>query len=188
MRHPISDEGGHFITESERVIYNSRLADIEGLLGKGDRIPAMEAAGPRDKIFFDPSRLKCGVVTCGGLCPGLNDVIRSVVLSLYHHYGVRDVYGFRFGYEGLIPRLGHKPLELTPEAVAGIYEAGGTILGSSRGPQDPAEMVRYLEELGIGILFTIGGDGTLRGAQRIAEEAMKRGLPHQRHRHSENDR
>jgi len=166
-----------FIRDSERVLYNSRLEDIQALIDQGARIPAMEAAGPREKIFFHPSELRCGIVTCGGICPGLNDVIRSIVLTLYHHYDVRRVYGFRFGYEGLVPRYGHKPLELTPEAVARIYEIGGTVLGSSRGPQDPAEMVRYLEELKIGILFTIGGDGTLRGAQKIAEEAKRRGLP-----------
>ena len=136
----------------------------------------MEAAGPREKIFFDPSQLACGIVTCGGLCPGLNDVIRSIVLSLYHHYGVKKVYGFRFGYEGLVRGYGHKPLELTPDAVSRIHEIGGTILGSSRGPQDPAEMVRTLADLKIGILFAIGGDGTLRGAQKIAEEAGRQGL------------
>jgi 6-phosphofructokinase 1 len=136
----------------------------------------MEVAGPREKLFFDPSQLACGIVSCGGLCPGLNDVIRSIVLSLYHHYGVHTVYGFRFGYEGLAPRNGHKPLKLTPDAVNRIHEMGGTILGSSRGPQDPAEMAKTLGDLNIGILFAIGGDGTLRGAQKISEEATQRGI------------
>jgi 6-phosphofructokinase 1 len=137
---------------------------------------AMEAAGPREKIFFDPSKLACGIVTCGGLCPGLNNVIRSIVLSLYHHYGVNKVYGFRFGYEGLVRRYGHKPLELTPDAVNRIHEIGGSVLGSSRGPQDPVEMVKTLADLNVGILFVIGGDGTLRGAQKIAGEAARQGL------------
>jgi len=136
----------------------------------------MEAAGPREKIFFDPSRIACGIVTCGGICPGLNDVIRSIVLSLYHHYGVQKVYGFRFGYEGLVQRHGHKPLELTPDSVARIHEIGGTILGSSRGPQEPSEMVTTLEDLKVSILFAIVCDGTQRGAQKIAEEATRRGL------------
>lgn len=162
-----------FIEDNERVVYYTSLADIEV---HQTELPAMEAAGPRNKIFFDPSGLTCGIVTCGGLCPGLNDVIRSVVLSLHHHYGVRKVWGFRFGYEGLVPRNGHAPLELTSQSVARINGMGGTILGSSRGPQDPAEMVRYLEELNIGILFAVGGDGTLRGAQKIAEEVKRRGL------------
>jgi len=173
---PSPMRGAQFIKDSERVVYHSALTDIKGLIDRGADLPAMEAAGPREKIFFDPSRLACGIVTCGGVCPGLNDVIRSIVLSLYYHYGMTRVYGFRYGYEGLVPRYGHTPLELTPEAVAGIDDLGGTILGSSRGPQDPAEMVRYLEELKIGILFAIGGDGTLRGAQKIAEEATRRQL------------
>jgi len=136
----------------------------------------MEAAGPREKIFFDPLRIACGIVTCGGICPGLNDVIRSIVLSLYYHYGVQKVYGFRFGYEGLVQRYGHKPLELTPDSVARIHEIGGTILGSSRGPQEPSEMVTTLEDLKVGILFAVGGDGTQCGAQKIAEEVARRGL------------
>jgi 6-phosphofructokinase 1 len=97
-------------------------------------------------------------------------------MSLYHLYGVKKVYGFRYGYEGLVPAYGHKPLELTPDAVNRINEIGGTVLGSSRGPQDPAEMVKTLQDLKIGILFAIGGDGTLRGAQKIGDEAARRGL------------
>jgi 6-phosphofructokinase 1 len=103
-------------------------------------------------------------------------VIRSLVLSLYHHYGVTRVYGFRFGYEGLVPRHGHEPLQLTPQGVNRIHSVGGTILGSSRGHQDPAEMVEGLRDLGIGILFAIGGDGTLRGAKAIADEAARQRL------------
>jgi 6-phosphofructokinase 1 len=176
-RIPSPMKGARFTRDGERVLYNSRLEDVRPWIDTRTDPPSMEVAGPREKICFDSSQLACGIVTCGGLCPGLNDVIRSIVLSLYHHYGVRKVYGFRFGYEGLVPRYGHAPLELVPEAVGRIHEMGGTILGSSRGPQDPAEMVSYLEELKIGILFAIGGDGTLRGAQKIGEEAVRRGLP-----------
>ena len=176
-RVPSPMKGARFTRDDERVLYHSRLEDMKPWIDARTDPPAMEVAGPREKIFFEPSQLAAGIVTCGGICPGLNDVIRSIVLSLYHHYGVSKVYGFRFGYEGLVPRYGHKPLELVPDAVGRIHEMGGTILGSSRGPQDPAEMVKYLEELKIGILFAIGGDGTLRGAQKIGEEAMRRGLP-----------
>ena len=119
---------------------------------------------------------KCGIVTCGGLCPGLNSVIRAIVLSLYHNYGVRTVYGFPYGYEGLTYRYGHKPIELNPVTVDRIHEQGGTILGSSRGNQDIGEMVDTLERMNIGILFTLGGDGTLRGASAISEEIDRRRL------------
>ncbi|HEY3277668.1 MAG TPA: ATP-dependent 6-phosphofructokinase [Syntrophorhabdaceae bacterium] len=173
---PSPMKGAHFTRDDERVLYHTRLADIRAWIDARTNPPAIEAAGPREHIYFEPSRLACGIVTCGGICPGLNDVIRAVVLSLYYHYGVSKVYGFRFGYEGLVQRYGHAPLELTPQTVAQIHQMGGTILGSSRGPQDPAEMVRTLEDLKIGILFAIGGDGTLRGAGKIGEEAARRGL------------
>jgi 6-phosphofructokinase 1 len=142
----------------------------------GSALPSLECGGPRARLFFDPSTLACGVVTCGGLCPGLNDVIRAIVQSLRHHYGVRRVYGFRFGFEGLVDHCGHEPLELTLDLVNRIHELGGSLLGSSRGPQPPEAMVDRLERLRIGILFAIGGDGTLRGAHAIGEEAARRGL------------
>jgi len=175
-RIPSPMSGVRFTRDDEHVLYHARLEDLKPWINKGVDPPAMEAAGPREKIFFEPSQLACGIVTCGGLCPGLNDVIRSIVLSLYHLYGVKKVYGFRYGYEGLVHRYGHKPMDLTPDGVNRIHEQGGSVLGSSRGPQDPAEMVRTLAYLKVGILFALGGDGTLRGAQKIAEEAVKRGL------------
>jgi len=166
-----------FTSDEERVLYASRLAALEESTAGGAPPPAMEVAGPREKIFFDPARIACGIVTCGGLCPGLNDVIRAIVMSLHHHYGVRDILGFRFGFEGLVPRYGHEALRLTPDGVNRIHHHGGSVLGSSRGPQDPDRMVKTLEELGVRILFAIGGDGTLRGAQAIAEVATRRRLP-----------
>jgi 6-phosphofructokinase 1 len=168
--------GVRFRRAEERVLFHSTLEGANAWLDRSAALPAMESAGPRRMLFFDPADLACGIVTCGGLCPGLNNVIRAVVLSLRHHYGVNKVYGFRFGYEGLVRRIGHEPLELTPESVHRIHESGGSVLGSSRGPQDAAEMVDYLKELGVGILFAIGGDGTLRGAQKIGEEAARRDL------------
>ena len=169
--------GVRFTRDDQRVLYHAELERAKAWLDRGLEPPAMEAAGPREKVFFDPLRLACGIVTCGGICPGLNDVIRSIVLSLRHDYGVHQVYGFRFGYEGMVKRNGHAPLELTPELVDNIGELGGTILASSRGPQEPAEMVDYLAELGVGILFAIGGDGTLKGAGAISGEARRRGYP-----------
>jgi len=167
--------GVRFTADNERVLYHARLEEIKPWIAEGLDPPSMEAAGPREKLFFDPSQLACGIVTCGGLCPGLNDVIRSIVLSLWYHYGVKNIYGFRFGYAGLAGRSGHDPLKLTPDFVNRIHELGGTVLGSSRGPQEPAEMAKTLRDLKIGILFAIGGDGTLRGAQVIAEEVARQG-------------
>ena len=165
-----------YVDDGERVLFHSTLKEAETFLKTDRKLPCFEMAGPREKIYFDPSKLKCGIVTCGGICPGLNDVIRAIVLSLHHHYEVRTVFGFRYGYEGLSPGYRHAPVELGPRVVDDIHQKGGTILGSSRGPQDVVEMVDTLERMNIGILFTVGGDGTLRGGQAIYEEIGRRGL------------
>jgi 6-phosphofructokinase 1 len=175
-RIPSPMSGVQFVSEGAHVLYHGDLREIESYQKAGKKPPCFEMAGPREKIYFDPSKLKCGIVTCGGLCPGLNDVIRAIVLSLHHHYGVRTVFGFRYGYEGLSYRHAHTPMELTPEVVQNIHQQGGTTLGSSRGDQEISEMVDTLEQMNVGILFTIGGDGTLRGARDIAEEIARRNL------------
>ncbi len=166
----------HFIEDDDHVLYDNNLQKIREYLEAGKPVPSFEKAGPRAKIYFNPAGMKCGIVTCGGLCPGLNDVIRAIVMSLSHHYGVRDIIGFPYGYEGLSKECAEAPIELTTESVERIHEQGGTILGSSRGPQGASEMVDKLERMRIGILFVIGGDGTLRGGQAIAEEVARRGL------------
>ncbi len=171
---PLTDV--RFTGDHEHILYQSDLSVIKRYLDTGSDPPSFEAAGPRKSIFFDPSKLACGIVTCGGLCPGLNDVIRATVMSLHHHYGVRRIFGFQYGYEGLCQKFCHEPLMLTPEMVSRINETGGTILGSSRGNQDVGEMVDTLVHMGISILFTIGGDGTQRGALAISNEARRRGL------------
>src|SRR5512136_3370521 len=132
-RIPSPMKGVQFVSDDEQVLYHGNLKEVEAIIRAGGTPPHFELAGPREKIYFDPSKLKCGIVTCGGLCPGLNDVIRAIVLSLHHHYGVKTVYGFSFGYEGLAKKYGHTPLELTPQAVSRINQSGGTLLGSSRG-------------------------------------------------------
>ncbi|MFW5887957.1 MAG: ATP-dependent 6-phosphofructokinase [Bacteriovoracia bacterium] len=137
---------------------------------------SFEIAGPRAKTFFEPSKTTCAIVTCGGLCPGVNNVIRSLVLHLHHGYGVKKILGFRHGYQGLVPNFFHVPMKLDPETVKDINGMGGTILGTSRGPQDVTIMVDTLEKLGVDCLFTIGGDGTLRGANALYQEVKKRGL------------
>lgn len=165
-----------FVGAAEKVLVDDRMSVMRTHSGQIAELPAFELAGPRNKIFFDPRTVGCGIVTCGGLCPGINNVIRGIVLELARGYGVKRILGFRFGYEGLISRFGHEPLTLTPDSVAHIHHQGGTILGSSRGSQDPVEVVDNLEANGINILFVVGGDGTIRGAMQLTAEIEKRGL------------
>lgn len=137
----------------------------------------IEKAGPREFLYFDPSKVHAAIVTCGGLCPGLNNVIRALVMSLWHIYGVRKISGIRNGYRGLLPEYKLPVIDLNPEVVADIHKAGGTILGSSRGGGDRVgEIVDCLERMNTSMLFTIGGDGTQKGSLKIAEEIEKRGL------------
>jgi 6-phosphofructokinase 1 len=163
-----------WVEETERVLHSLSAEDLEKDISSGVKPLSFLKAGPRKKIFFDVSKLKCAIVTCGGLCPGLNNVIRSIVLTLYHAYGVRNILGIRYGLQGFIPQYGHSILELTPEVVSEINELGGTILSSSRGPQNISEIVDALERMNIGILFLIGGDGTFRAAAKISDEIEAR--------------
>ncbi|GEM85777.1 ATP-dependent 6-phosphofructokinase [Meiothermus granaticius] len=160
--------------ERDRVLLPSTLQELEPYLHREP--PSFEMAGPRRELFFDPSTIACGILTCGGLCPGLNDVLRSVVLSLTYAYGVPTIYGFRYGYAGLAAKNGLEPLSLTPAVVEDIHTKGGTLLGSSRGPQELGDMIETLERLKVRVLFAVGGDGTLRGASALAQEILRRGL------------
>jgi len=163
---------GKFVPDDSRVLYEPRFR-----MGEGIHTLSFERAGAREKIFFDPAQVTAAIVTCGGLCPGINNIIRSVVLELHHNYGTGNVLGIRYGYQGLQPNIGRPPRELTVESVDGIHHQGGTILGSSRGPQDPQSTVSFLVEKKIDVLFCVGGDGTQRGAHQIAQEVMRRQLP-----------
>ena len=165
-----------FISDTDRVLINVKLNNLIMSVKEGKNIPSFEIAGPRGKIYFDPSKLKCAIVTCGGLCPGLNDIIRSIVLELFYSYGVRNIYGIQYGLQGFISRYGHEVIDLKPESVVNILEVGGSILGSSRGPQDIEEIVDTLERMNIGLLFMIGGDGTIVAATKIADAITVRGL------------
>lgn len=169
---PLKSTARHTVSDDEKVLVYSHIDKIEQLGSN----PAFELAGPREKLYFDPSKLNCGIVTCGGLCPGLNDVIRTITLTLTWQYHVQTVYGFRYGYAGLSSNAFEGPIVLTPENVDNIHTRGGSILASSRGPQDIDDMINHLLKLDIGLLFVIGGDGTLRGAGALAEGIKKRGL------------
>ena len=162
-----------YVGESQSVtlmLTSDELTELDtGILQKD-----FEKAGPRKKLYFDPSKAKCAIVTCGGLCPGINDVIRAIVMEAHYHYGVRHVMGITNGLRGFIPKYGYEVLELTPETVSHIHQFGGTILSSSRGLQEAEEIVDSLERMNVNILFVIGGDGAMRAAKAIVNEISRR--------------
>lgn len=174
----VNDDGlADYVSETKRVLYG-----IDTCLNEaGEQVPlyhdTVEVAGPRETIYFNPPHVHAAIVTCGGICPGLNNVIRAIVRCFWYRYGVRRISGIQFGYRGLLENTPYPVIQLTPDVVDDIQEKGGTILGSSRGEGDRVkEIVDSLERMNINILITIGGDGTLRGAWEIGEEIKKRGL------------
>ena len=162
-----------FVSDDARIIADVQMDNLKTPLKKN---LSFDQAGPREKIYFDPSKLKCAISTCGGLCPGLNDIIRSIVLELYHIYNVKTIYGIQHGLQGFIPEFEHDVIDLHPGSVSGIQDTGGSILGSSRGTQDIDQIIDCLERMNIGILFMVGGDGTLMASKKIAEKIAERGL------------
>lgn len=168
----IGDGIGNFVPDLARVRLQAEIGT-----GMDDPDLLLEKAGPREKIFFDPPKTRAAIVTCGGLCPGLNNVIRSAVLELHHNYGVSQILGIRYGYQGLNPAVANPPISLTPDFVEDIHKDGGTVLGSSRGPQPVSIIADYLQSEAVDILLCVGGDGTQRGAHEIACELRKRKLP-----------
>ena len=175
MQTPTLGETRFASTQSHRI--NDDIHIPERIEIGADPGLQFELAGPRTKLFFDSKKTRAGIVTCGGLCPGLNNVIRSLFLELRYGYGVSEVLGFRGGYSGLDPACGVEPIQITPRLVDGIHQKGGTVLGSSRGPVDINRAVDNLIARNVNILFTVGGDGTQRGANRLYQEARRRGHP-----------
>jgi 6-phosphofructokinase 1 len=165
-----------FVDDKERILYDVSLENFNNYRKSGEDPVSFEKAGPRENIFFEPAKTKVGIVTCGGLCPGLNNVIRSLVNELYYRYGINRILGIKFGFEGLVAKYNHPLVELTAPLVSNLHLIGGTFLGSSRGNQDIGQIVDTLEIQNINILFCIGGDGTLRGAHAIHEEIERRKL------------
>ena len=165
----------NFVRDNRRMFYNVMLENGDASSVDMDR--TFELAGPRELIYFNPEETRSAIVTCGGLCPGLNDVIRSLVMESWYRYGAKNILGVRYGYSGLHPDTKFPPIELNPNVVQSIHMDGGSILGSSRGGTDEMEiLVDTLEKLKINILYTIGGDGTQKGAHRIAQIAEERKL------------
>ncbi|MBQ0925373.1 ATP-dependent 6-phosphofructokinase [Saccharopolyspora endophytica] len=166
----------HYVAEGDRVLLEDTVSMLAEHGLPPEDLPSFEAAGPRRRIYFDPALVTAGIVTCGGLCPGLNDVIRGLVQELTVQYDVKRVVGFRNGLRGLTARHRDDTIELTPDRVRDIHNAGGTILGSSRGAQDAEEMVDSLLLRGINVLFVIGGDGGMNAATNLAAAIRARGL------------
>ena len=138
---------------------------------------ALECAGPREMLYFSPANVHAGIVTCGGLCPGLNDVIRAVVRCLWHRYGVRRISGIRYGYKGFLPEYQFGVTPLSPDVVDDIHKLGGSFLGCARGGgREVGKIVDAMEQLNLNMLFTIGGDGTQHGSLEIAGEIDRRKL------------
>ncbi len=164
----------NFVRDDAKVSYATDVDELAAIVKSGRTIPGFEIAGPRENIFHDPAWSRAAILTAGGLCPGLNDVIKFLVLTLKRQYNVPIIYGIRYGYRGLNPKWGITPMQLTEENVDEIHETGGSILSSSRGQEDEKIMVDTLLRMNINILFCIGGDGTLRCAHAIAEEAKRR--------------
>lgn len=166
----------NFTNDNKKLLFNTRLDSYLSVTDKKGLPPSVELAGPRDKLFFNPAETKAAIVTCGGLCPGINDVIRSITTALYFNYNVKNIVGVKYGLRGLNPDFKHELVRLSPEVVKDIGSFGGSILSTSRGPQDVRVIVDYLTTLNINILFCIGGDGTIRAAEKITAEINKRHL------------
>lgn len=170
------DRSTPFTADEAQVFYDREADGARTNFAKNGLLHAFEKAGPREKLFFDPNWCKAAILTAGGLCPGLNNVIKGLTETLIKVYGVPVVYGIPYGYAGLNPALGHRPVILDTNTVDGIHEQGGTILGSSRGQQDTKTMLETLIRMDINMLFCIGGDGTQRAAHELAQEILKRKL------------
>ncbi|MEN9432499.1 MAG: hypothetical protein RLZZ422_88 [Pseudomonadota bacterium] len=175
LPNPLTGQGSiHFRSDQERLLVHPELNSSE--LGLPlNRQSTLELAGPRELLFFNPSEVKAAIVTCGGLCPGLNAVIRGLVMQLWHLYGCRQIEGIRYGYQGL-GNQATEPMVLTPDLVSSLKSVGGTLLGSSRGTPPTTELVDNLVKRGINMLFAIGGDGTMRGAKALWDEIRRRDL------------
>lgn len=172
----LGDSIANYVTDSEKVLYDVDL--IEGKeFGHLEENGLLEKAGPREMIYFNPQHVHAAVITCGGLCPGINDVIRAVVRTLWYRYGVKRISGIQYGFRGLLAEYNLNTRDLDPDVVDHIHKMGGTMLGSSRGNGERTEeLVDSLERLNINMLYIIGGDGTQRAALDIGDEVLKRKL------------
>ncbi len=177
----LSKEHGEFranyVKDTSFVRYKVNVFDKDNCENECTKGNLLQKAGPREMIYFNPAHVTAGICTCGGLCPGLNDVIRAVVRCLWYRYGVKRIRGFRYGFKGFFSDQCFDTIELTPAVVDDIHKIGGSFLGTSRGGGNRvADIVDAIESLSINMIFIIGGDGTQRGALDVAKEIERRGL------------
>ena len=169
------DKIANYVTDDRFVRLSSFILPGDQPAVKRSQI--LERAGPRENIYFTPAHVHAGIVTCGGLCPGMNDVIRAIVRCLWYRYGVTRITGIRYGYLGFLPEYQYGVRQLDPDTVDDIHKIGGTFLGSARGGgREVEQIVDTMEKLNFNMCFVIGGDGTQRGTLDIAEEIEKRKL------------
>ena len=176
---PINSDQFRFVSDQKKIAFDPHFSvdDQSGFNKKNHMAHGFEIAGPREKIFFNPSQSRVFIVSCGGLCPGINGVIRALVMQLWYRYGCQKIWGVRYGYQGLSAQSPDPLVSLHPDELTHIHETGGSFLGSSRGSPEPEEMADFLIEHQVNILFTIGGDGTQRGAMAILSECRKKSWP-----------
>jgi 6-phosphofructokinase 1 len=167
-----------YTADQDVVLYNPvvKKNGTDDMITPKTPFAYFEKAGPREKLYFEPTQAVAGIVVCGGLCPGINNVIKALVQTLHYRYQAKKVFGFKYGYEGLTPNAPVQPIELLTSHVRDIHQFGGSYLGTSRGPQSISKMVDTLAQLELSMLFVIGGDGSQRGALAIVDEIKKRNL------------
>nr|XP_043610379.1 ATP-dependent 6-phosphofructokinase 2-like [Erigeron canadensis] len=166
------DDDGFYISHSD-IILRQIVFDFSGNFPTNSPHLAYHRAGPRKEILFNPKQVHAAIVTCGGLCPGLNTVIRELVVGLWELYGVREIFGIKAGYRGF---YSSDPIRLDPKLVHNWHKRGGTALESSRGGFDLEKIINAIETRGFNQVYIIGGDGTLRGAVKIFNELHRRKL------------
>jgi 6-phosphofructokinase 1 len=169
------DGRADFVDDDTRIVLELDRKRLHSTFERGEIPPCLEAAGPRQRIFFRPNDVRAAVVTSGGLCPGINDVVRSVVMTLHYHYRVESITGIRYGLRGFVAEDA-PPIPLRPDEIKSIHMHGGSLLGSSRGSPEMEDIVRYLDRHAISLLFMIGGDGTQKAVEQIAKATREAGL------------
>ncbi|KAK8955186.1 6-phosphofructokinase 3 [Platanthera guangdongensis] len=170
---PLQDNQAYSVVKQYFVNMDDTVAQKIVVHKSSPRGTHFRRAGPRQRVYFESDEVHACVVTCGGLCPGLNTVIRELVCGLAYMYGVSKILGIEGGYRGFYAR---NTITLTPKSVNDIHKRGGTILGTSRGGHDTSKIVDSIQDRGINQVYIIGGDGTQKGASVIFEEIKRRGL------------